>query len=286
MEMTIEEFNRVVEADWAGDETAAAWKRHYAPMKEQLAAITSALVDAADARPGMRILDLASGTGEPSLSIGRCVAPGGTVVATDLSGAMLAFLEENARAEGVDNVSTQVLDAQDIPFADASFDRVTSRFGIMFFGDTPRALGEIRRVLKPGGKAVFMVWGMPAPKSYFGTSVLPYMKRLAQMPDPDGPSPMRYAAPGKLAALVSRAGFHEVREHAETYPAPYRGTPEQLLTKMMEIAAPFRSAADSLSVEDRKAAENEVFGNLGPLYDGTFTNVTAPVLIVSGTAPL
>lgn len=284
METTIEQFKQRVEADWAGDETAAAWKRHYAPMKEQLAAVTAALVDVADALPGMRILDLASGTGEPSLSLGRRVAPGGTVVATDLSRAMLAVLEENARAEGVGNVVTQICDAHEIPFEDAAFDRVTSRFGIMFFGDTGHALGEIRRVLKPGGKVALMVWGAPSPKSYFGTAVLPYMKRLAEKPDPDGPNPMRYAEPGKLAKLVSAAGFREVREHVETYPAPYRGTPEQLLAKMMEIAAPFRQAAASLSSEDRKAAEAEVYENLHPLYDGAFTNVTAPIIIVSGTA--
>lgn len=281
----IAEFKQRVEADWAADETAAAWKKYYAPMKEQLAHVTAALVAAADAHPGMRVLDLASGTGEPSLSLGRRVAPNGSVVATDLSGAMLRALTEHAEAEGVTNIETQVCDAQDLPFADASFDRVTSRFGIMFFADTPLALAQIRRVLKPGGKVALLVWGAPVPNSYFGTSVLPYMKRLAQKPDPDGPTPMRYAEPGKLVKLVTEAGFNDVQEWSSVYPAPFRGTPEQLLTKMMDIAAPFRHAVASLSPEDRAAAEEEVFDNLRPLYDGTFTNVTAPVMIITAVSP-
>src|SRR5258708_19940572 len=80
---TVSEFKRRVEKEWGADETAAAWKKHYPSMKEQLAGVTQALVDAADPRPGMLVLDLASGTGEPSLSLARAAAPTGGVPATD-----------------------------------------------------------------------------------------------------------------------------------------------------------------------------------------------------------
>ena len=71
--------------DWTGDETAAGWQKHYLPMKEQLAQVTAALLNAAAARPGMRVLDLASGTGVPALNLAKEVGPGGKVIATDLS---------------------------------------------------------------------------------------------------------------------------------------------------------------------------------------------------------
>jgi SAM-dependent methyltransferase len=252
-------------------------------MKEQLSEVTEALVDAAAPRPGMSVLDLASGTGEPALTLARRVAPTGRVTATDLSTGMLTALSANAHAEGVNNIETKACDAHELPFADKTFDLVTSRFGVMFFGDTARALAQIRRVLKPGGSIAFLVWGSPIPGSYFGAAALPYMRRLAVKPDPDGPGPLRFAEPGKLARLVEAAGFREVTETSLNLRAPFQGPPEELLTSMMEIAAPFRNAAATLPDEDRRAAQREVYENLKPLYDGAFTKVTAPVVIVTAT---
>ena len=280
----VAEFRQRVEKEWKGDETAAAWQKYYPQMKEQLAPVTQALVDAAAPRPGMSILDLASGTGEPSLSLARKVAPTGMVTATDLSPGMLNALKSNAAAEGVTNIETKVCDAEKLPFPDASFDLVTSRFGVMFFADVPAALAEIRRVLKPGGSVAFLVWGAPEPGTYFGAAAMPYMRRLAVKPDPDGPGPMRFAEPGKLARVVGTAGFRDVQERPLSLPAPYRGLPEELLTSMMEIAAPFRNAAASLSEDDRRAAREEAHRNLRSLYNGAVTNVTAPIVIVTGVS--
>ena len=280
----IAEFKQRVDKEWAGDDIAAAWQKYYPQMKEQLAQVTAALVDAASPRMGMSILDLASGTGEPSLSLARRAAPTGKVTATDLSNGMVAALSANAKAEGVTNIETKVCDAQQLPFPEASFDLVTSRFGVMFFVEIGRALAEIRRVLKPGGRIAFMVWGPPAPGTYFGAAAVPYMRRLAVKPDPDGPGPMRYAEPRKLVQVVEAAGFRDVQEKSLSLDAPYRGSPEHLLASMMEIAAPFRNAAATLSEDDRRAAEQEVYKNLRPLYDGTFTKVTAPVHIVTAVS--
>ena len=153
--MEISEFKQQVAQDWAGDDTAAAWQKYFPQMREQMAAVTNALVEAAQPQPGMRILDLASGNGEPALSLARRVAPGGHVSATDLNEGMLSALRANAAADHVTNIETKVCDAHQLPFADGSFDLVTSRFGVMFFADTPAALREIKRVLKSGGRAGF-----------------------------------------------------------------------------------------------------------------------------------
>src|SRR5688572_23270068 len=281
--MEISAFKQQVGQDWAGDATAAAWQKYYPQMREQMAAVTNALVEAAQPEPGMRILDLASGNGEPALSLARRVAPSGHVTATDLSDGMLGALRANAEADEVTNIETKVCDAHELPFADGSYDLVTSRFGVMFFADTPAALHEIKRVLKPGGRVAFLVWGPPGPGTYFGAAALPFMRRLAVKPDPDGPSPMRFAESRKLATLLEAGGFTNVDEQSLTLPAAYRGSPQQLLTSMMDIAAPFRNAAATLSHEERTAAEQEALNNLGAVYDGNLTKVTAPVLIVTGT---
>lgn len=281
--MDISAFKEQVAQDWAGDETAAAWQKHFPQMREQMAAVTQALVEAARPQAGMLVLDLASGNGEPAIGLARRVAPNGRVTATDLSEGMLSALRANAAADGVTNIDTKVCDAHELPFADGSFDLVTSRFGVMFFADTPAALREIKRVMKPGGRFAFMVWGPPGPGTYFGAAALPFMRRLAVKPDPDGPGPMRFAEPRKLATVLEHVGFENVEERSANLPAAYRGSPQELLTGMMEIAVPFRNAAATLSDEERTAAEREALNNLGALYDGKLTKVTAPVITVTGT---
>jgi SAM-dependent methyltransferase len=175
-----------------------------------------------------------------------------------------------------------VCDAHELPFADGSFDLVTSRFGVMFFADTPAALREIARVLKSGGRVACLVWGPPGPGTYFGAAALPFMRRLAVKPDPDGPGPMRFAESRKLAAVLEQVRFVNVEERSANLPAAYRGSPRELLTAMMDIAAPFRNAAATLSHEERTAAEQEALDNLGAVYDGHLTKVTAPVITVTG----
>ena len=282
-ESKVAEFKERVQKEWTGAEPAAAWEKHYADMKQQLAKVTRAIVDAAQPQQGDTILDLASGTGEPALPLARRVSPGGKVIATDLSEEMLDVLRKNAKNEGVDNIETRYADAHSLEFPDKSFDKVTSRFGVMFFVETDRALAEIRRVLKPGGRVALMVWGAPQPGSYFGAAVMPYMKRLEVKPDPDGPGPMRFAEPGKLVNLMKDAGYKDIKEESHVIPAPYNGSPEKVLTSMFEIAGPFRNAAATLSDEARAEAKDEAIGNLNSLYDGTHTNVTAPVMIVTAT---
>jgi ubiquinone/menaquinone biosynthesis C-methylase UbiE len=281
--MEISAFKQQVAQDWAGDDTAAAWQKHFPQMREQMAAVTHALVEAAQPQPGMRILDLASGNGEPALSLARRVAPNGHVMATDLNDRMLSALRANAAADEVTNIDTKVCDAHELPFADGTFDLVTSRFGVMFFADTLGALREVKRVLKSGGHAAFLVWGPPGPGTYFGAAALPFMRRLAVKPDPDGPGPMRFAESRKLATLLDEVGFANVEERSAHLPAAYRGSPQELLTCMMEIAAPFRHAAATLSHEERAAAEQEALSNLGAAYDGILTKVTAAVIIVTGS---
>lgn len=281
--MEISAFKQQVEQDWAGDETAAAWQRYFPQLREQMAPATNALVEAAQPHAGMLVLDLASGNGEPALSLARRVAPDGRVMATDLNEGMLSALRANAAADHVTNIETKVCDAHELPFADGSFDLVTSRFGVMFFADTPAALREIKRVMKPAGRVAFLVWGPPGPGTYFGAAALPFMRRLAVKPDPDGPGPMRFAESRKLATLLEEAGFAHVEERSANLPAAYRGSPRELLTAMMDLAAPFRKAAATLSHEERTAAEREALDNLGALYDGNLTKVTAPVIAVTGT---
>ncbi len=152
-----ERYKEEVRRDWT--DGVAGWRKWNAQFAVMTRAATEAMVQVAQVKSGMHVLDLASGTGEPALTLAEAVSPNGHVMATDLVPEMLAIAEEIARERRLRNISFKQADAEALPFADKTFDAVTCRLGVMFFPDAAKALGEVHRVLKPGGRAAFVVWG-------------------------------------------------------------------------------------------------------------------------------
>ncbi|MFV8834971.1 class I SAM-dependent methyltransferase [Aquisalimonas sp.] len=108
-------------------------------------------------RPGQQILDLAAGTGDLTRLMAPKVAPGGQVVVTDINDAMLAEGRSRMIDSGlVSGIDYALVNAEALPFPAASFDRITIAFGLRNVTDKPRALAEMRRVLRPGGFALIL----------------------------------------------------------------------------------------------------------------------------------
>jgi len=136
--------------DWNSFSRANAsqkWRKQSAAMGSGM---TEAIVAAAQVTRAMHVLDIACGTGEPSITIARQMNETGEVLGIDISSGPLAVATERARQHGLSNVRFQEADVHHLPFPDHSFDRITSRLGVMFFADLPQALAEMHRVLKPG----------------------------------------------------------------------------------------------------------------------------------------
>jgi SAM-dependent methyltransferase len=197
-------------ATWAG--LSAGWEKWDSVIMEQLRPVSAAMIECLGITEDQQHLDIASGTGEPGLSIARR-APKGHVVLTDLAAEMLDVAARRARAQGITTIETEVCSADDLPFDDATFDSVSVRFGYMFFPDMGAATAEFVRVLKPGGRLSSSVWVKPEENPWTTIAMQSIATEVVVAPpDPDGPNMFRCAAPGCVRALYEEAGLRDVAE--------------------------------------------------------------------------
>jgi ubiquinone/menaquinone biosynthesis C-methylase UbiE len=195
---------------WA--QLAPGWDAWDAVIQAQLGPVGDAIVESLDVAVDQQHLDVASGTGEPGLTVARR-AREGRVVLTDISPEMLEVASRRAAVEGLSHVAAHVCSADDLPFDDASFDSVSMRFGYMFLPDLPRATAELVRVLRLGGRLASSVWVRPEDNPWTSV-VLDSVATEVDLPprDPDAPSMFRCAAPGTVSRLYAAAGLHDVHE--------------------------------------------------------------------------
>ena len=208
---TADEVREAQRATWA--DLAAGWDRWDAVIQRQLGPVGVVMVEALEVGDHDRHLDVASGTGEPGLTVAR-IAPTARVVLTDISAEMLEVARRRAAAEGLGNVEAHVCSADDLPFDDASFDGITMRFGYMFLPDLALATSELVRVLRPGGRLASSVWIDPDRNPWTSVVLDAVAEHVALPPrDPDAPGMYLCAAPGRVASLYAAAGLHDVAEH-------------------------------------------------------------------------
>lgn len=265
---------------------APYWRKWYSQLAFQSRRATELVVEGAALSPGMHVLDLASGTGEPSLSVSVAVGPHGRVVATDLLREMLEIAEENAAARGLRNIEFHAADAEQLPFPDRHFDRITCRFGIMFIPDIQKSLREMRRVLKPGGRVSFVTWGPLEENPLFSLMIRPFLKYVeVPPPPPDSPHIFRFADTSKLEQTISDAGFHEARAAKHKINWPWPGTAEEAWQGGSELAAPFKKIIAATPADKREEVIREIIESLRHFSDGQAINFPATVVASSAVAP-
>jgi SAM-dependent methyltransferase len=244
--------------------------------------VTDALVECAQPRLGMHVIDLASGTGEPAITLASRVGPQGHVTAIDLSADLLEIAGKRAQSRGLTNFSTQNTDAHALPFADDSFDLGTSRFGVMFFRDPEKALGELRRVLRPGAHACFLAWGSFDQPYWSSTIGVVHRNVGGPLLQADGPNPFQFAKPGSLSRVLRAAGFHSVEEEIRDVPWTWPGSPEEVWDLMKAITVPFRPLLDRVPPDHRHQIDAEVCREVACYSDGENIAFGASVVLASG----
>jgi ubiquinone/menaquinone biosynthesis C-methylase UbiE len=277
------EFRDQQHEQWDG--VAAAWDEHWELIDKSASSVSERLVEMAGIKSGDRVLDVAAGCGEPSLTAARKVGPEGSVVATDISAEMLAFGRQRAAAAGVENIEFVQSDAVSLDFPAESFDAAVSRWGIIFDPDGEGAAERVRGFLKPGGKFAISSWGPPERVPFLAVAMQTAMKKLDVPPPPPGtPGPLSRPTPEAIGGLLEGGGFSgvEVEELEVTFEFE---SPEEYTEFTLAMAAPIKAMLaphpEDVQRETRDAITDAVREASGANGQVKLTN---QVLIAAGQA--
>ena len=267
----------------AWEESSQYWRKHQSSIEPMFAPLTTALINAAQIRRGDHVLDIGGGTGQPSLSIASIVGNEGSVTYTDPSAGMVETARDEATRRGLTNIHFHKAPAEALPFEDNTFDVAVGRLSVMFFPDVPAGLNEIIRVVKPGGRVSFLVWG-PKDANPFFSSVTEVLDRFVppELEDEDAPGAFRFAHPGKLSKLLADAGLTQIEEQ----PLPFRidgaVKQEEFWELRSEMSESLRSKLATLTPEQRSAVREAVVTGVAEYFKSGEMSFPALALIVKG----
>jgi SAM-dependent methyltransferase len=209
------------------------------------------LVDAIEPQPGHRVLELAAGSGDTGFLAAELIAPGGTLISSDIVEEMLDQGRARAAELGIDNVEFRTLDAEWIDLPTASVDGVLARWLYMLLADPATALGETRRVLRPGGRIALAAWTQPQDNPWAAVPIdeLAAMGAI-QPPAPDEPDMFAFRDPQRIQTLLEGAGFTDIA--IEQIPIVYRfASLDDWWDTQLDISTRLAGAVGALSPAQR-----------------------------------
>ncbi len=268
---------------WASGDAASGWKRGAAARARALDPLTELMLDLAGVTVGSQVLDLGAGTGDQTLLAARRIGPAGMVLATDISASMLALTQEAARAADLPNVQTRVMDAQRIELEAGSFDAAMARFSLQFIPDVRRALAEVRRVVKRGGRFAAAVFSAVERNPFRAAPYAIASRRAGKQFPESGPGQWALNDATTLRDAFQQAGFRDV----DVRPVPF-------VYRFPSLADALRNVQDAqpllvkllgeLSEDDRAAAWAEINQTLQPFAGPDGFVAPGEALIVVGVA--
>ena len=196
----------LVHGMWA--QVAEAWGTNAADLDQRGVAVTDRMLDVVNLQPGDHVLELASGPGGVGLAAADRVGPDGEVVISDAVGAMVDIARRRAVDRNLTNVTTEVLDLEDIAQPDRAFDAVLCREGMMFALDPARAAREMHRVLRPSGRVAVAVWASRESNPWLGLLLDAFTEITGIIVPPPGvPGPFALSDADALVGLFTDSGF-------------------------------------------------------------------------------
>ncbi|GMR18247.1 MAG: methyltransferase domain-containing protein [Gammaproteobacteria bacterium] len=224
------------------------WLPHLAPVGD-------ALVEKLGASPGDYIIDLASGTGEPALSLARRFNGTISVVGVDAAGGMVRAASSKVKTENIPEIEFREMAAEKLEFDDAVFDRALCRFGVMLFEDPLKGLKEMRRVLKPGGRFSLAVWNTPETMLTLCWACKVFKGRIPEDQYPPMAKVTSLSGPGVLNDLLNKAGFSDFSVEKHTFNYSFNSFDDYWDT--VEASDILKQQYDALATEERDSIRDE-----------------------------
>lgn len=234
----LDRFKREQRQSW--DAAAAGWEKWWPLFDTSARPVSERLVAMAHIKPGDRVLDIATGTGEPAITAARTVGEAGHVLAIDHAEEMLVVARRRAAALGLGNVEYRHGDADSIALDAHSFDAALCRWGLMFVPELDAAIRGVHKVLVEGGWFATAVWSSPD-KVPMLSLAMGAVRKLADLPPPTNQSfdPCRLADTTILEGALARAGFRDITIERIMVDFEFE-SPEAFLESRCDLSAPFR----------------------------------------------
>ena len=263
--------------------SARYWDKYRAVITEMFAPLTSALVEEAQIGIGQKVLDIGGGSGEPSLTIARIVGPTGSVMYTDPVAGMLESAQAEAGRRGLTNIHFERCSADDLPFADCTFDVAIGRLSAMFFVDPVTAVREALRVVLKDGRVAFAVWGPKEANPFFSSITDVIDQFLDGLPqDSDAPDTFRFAVPGKLAGALKQSDADNVIERQLNFRIEAAISFEQFWKLRTEMSETLREKMARLTAAQLPTVKQAVADAAQKYFVSGTMSFPAEALIVSG----
>lgn len=279
METQLEQIRTDQKASW--NKFSSGWKKWDALTMEFLKPTGDEIIRQLNPEKNDYVLDVATGTGEPGLTIASMVTDG-KVMLTDLAEDMIKIASENAISRGIENIEIRACDVSELPFEDNTFDKVSCRFGFMFFPDMLLAAKEMARVLKPGGKMAASVWNIPE-KNFWVTAIMGTINKNMDIPTPPKGAPgiFRCVEEGFMVNLFMQAGLKNISQ-TEVSGKMNSLTTDTYWTMMTEVGAPIVAALSKADDALNEIIKKEVYQVVRGKYTEGNVSFDSSSLVIYG----
>jgi enediyne biosynthesis protein CalE5 len=262
---------------------AHGWKHRWAAFAQGAQPLSDRMMDLAHVATGQRVLDVATGIGEPAMTAARRVGPNGRVTALDQAPQMLAVARERMREAGIESVEFVEGDAEAVTLPPDTFDAVVCRWGLQFFHDPVGSLARLRNSLVPGGRLAAAIWGPPERVPMISLPFSALRSEGGQAPSvPGGPNPFALSEPDRLEQALREAGFAEVQSEPFTVTFVFASV-DEFLGHLAEVSAPIQMIMATSSPERQAEFWAKLAAAVVPFTDASgIVHLANDCLVASG----
>jgi enediyne biosynthesis protein CalE5 len=261
---------------------AEGWRRRDNLLRKGAAPVTERMLELTGISSGSRLLDIASGTGEPAISAAHIVGESGKVIGIDLVDEMLAVAREKVAKTNLENIDFHCMDAENLDFAAASFDAVTIRWGLMFMPEPQACLAAAHKALKQHGRICMACWAAPEKNPFVGVLMNTLGKYMdIPTPPPGTPGIFAFSDPQCLQDSIASAGFKNVVLEEMEIDVLEVDNGQAYWDAISDMAAPVMALVNQLAESARSDYIDEVIRVADALKQGEFLRMKGVTWIVS-----